>query len=99
YCAPQDIFNAIARLEAADDAIAPSHLGRAAWDILDIGCGTGLCGALFHSRARALVGVDLSANMIAIARQRNIYTQLITGGLLDTLRARSGAFDLILAGD
>jgi predicted TPR repeat methyltransferase len=68
-------------------------------DVLDLGCGTGLCGLAFRDLARTLTGVDLSANMLARARARGIYDQLIHGELLDVLRAAAGAFDLILAAD
>ena len=37
-------------------------------DVLDAGCGTGLCGPLIAPYARRLVGVDLSAKMLAHAR-------------------------------
>jgi predicted TPR repeat methyltransferase len=33
-------------------------------DILDIGCGTGLCGVLLKTTAKTLVGVDLSSKML-----------------------------------
>src|SRR5882724_701396 len=36
-------------------------------DVLDIGCGTGLCGPLLRPWARTLVGVDLSPKMLAKA--------------------------------
>ena len=37
-------------------------------DVLDIGCGTGLCGPLLRPIAVSLCGVDLSAGMIEKAR-------------------------------
>lgn len=36
--------------------------------ILDLGCGTGLCGAWFTDYAKDLVGVDISPNMIEQVR-------------------------------
>jgi len=39
-------------------------------EVLDLGCGTGLCGPLLRPLARTLVGVDLSPKMLAKARQR-----------------------------
>ena len=38
--------------------------------MLDAGCGTGLCGPLIAPHARRLVGVDLSGQMLAHARER-----------------------------
>jgi predicted TPR repeat methyltransferase len=68
-------------------------------DILDLGCGTGLCGAAFHNWARTLVGVDLSAQMLARARARGIYDRLIQSDLLPALADARGSFDLVLAAD
>src|SRR6476661_4527175 len=42
-------------------------------EVLDAGCGTGLCGALVAPFARRLVGVDLSEGMLAHAKDKNIY--------------------------
>lgn len=68
-------------------------------EMLDIGCGTGLCGPLLHSMARRLVGVDISAGMIEKARERNVYDELIEAELSTFLRARPGEFDVIVAAD
>jgi len=38
--------------------------GREALRILDLGCGTGLCGTAFRARAARLDGIDLSPGMI-----------------------------------
>ncbi|NIR58985.1 MAG: methyltransferase domain-containing protein, partial [Gammaproteobacteria bacterium] len=45
-------------------------------DILDAGCGTGLCGPLLAPHARTLVGVDLSGGMIAKAEELAVYDEL-----------------------
>jgi predicted TPR repeat methyltransferase/protein involved in temperature-dependent protein secretion len=68
-------------------------------DILDLGCGTGLCGELFKPLAHSLMGVDLSANMLAVANQKHIYNQLIQADNLAFLKQQRAAFDLIIAGD
>jgi predicted TPR repeat methyltransferase len=68
-------------------------------DILDLGCGTGLCGVLFRGWARTLAGVDLSANMLTQARQRGIYDELIQADVLGPLQNSPGRFDLIVASD
>ncbi len=71
-------------------------------DVLDLGCGTGLAGAAFRPSARRLVGVDLSPEMIARARERGTYDELIVGDILEPLGEPMGvsaAFDLILAAD
>ena len=72
---------------------------RGPLDIADLGCGTGLCGALFKPMARSLIGVDLSARMIAQARQRKIYDSLHVEELLAFLKSRFTQFDLLVASD
>jgi predicted TPR repeat methyltransferase len=69
------------------------------FDVLDLGCGTGLCGVQFRSHARELVGVDLSPKMLQKAAERNIYDQLVNADLLAALDERPAGCDLILAGD
>ena len=68
-------------------------------DILDLGCGTGLCGALFAPWARRLDGIDLSAAMVRIAKTRGVYADLRQSDLVSAMRAAAGRYDLILAGD
>ena len=73
--------------------------GREGLRILDLGCGTGLCGAAFRARAARLDGVDLSPAMIEKARSRGIYDSLEVADL-ETFLARPGlAYDLLLAAD
>jgi predicted TPR repeat methyltransferase len=76
----------------------------AAWpgtgrDVADLGCGTGLCGQLFRSMARSLVGVDLSGRMLAKARERGVYDALVKAELGEFLGPRSESFDLLIAAD
>ena len=73
--------------------------GRESLDVLDLGCGTGLAGAVFKPRSRRLDGVDLSPAMIAKARARQIYDHLTVGDLESALAAPGPAYDLILAAD
>jgi predicted TPR repeat methyltransferase len=84
--------------ELLKEALGPVPPARSL-DILDLGCGTGLCGLEFRSWARALVGVDLSAQMVAQARQRGIYDELVQADAVKALQERAGRFDLILASD
>jgi predicted TPR repeat methyltransferase len=76
-------------------AIAPDRR----FDILDLGCGTGLCGVQFRAIAKVLTGVDLSPAMIAKAAEKDIYDRLITGDIAGAMRDQEASFDLILAGD
>ena len=88
YRGPDLLFDAVVRLVAA---------GK--FDILDLGCGTGLVGARFQSLTRTLTGVDFSSNMLAVARQRRIYDDLVCSELTEFLQTQSGNFDLAVAAD
>ena len=90
YQAPQLLRQAVA---TAIDG------GRKKLEVLDLGCGTGLCGALFRDIAKHLTGVDLSAGMIQKARERGIYDELIVGDLSTPLRESNARYDLIIAAD
>jgi predicted TPR repeat methyltransferase len=74
-------------------------MGRENLAILDLGCGTGLAGAVFRARASRLDGVDLSPAMIAKARERGIYDNLAVGDLEGALAESGPQYDLILAAD
>jgi predicted TPR repeat methyltransferase len=84
-------------MAALDQIAAPAPRQ---WDVLDLGCGTGLSGATIAAHARSLIGVDLSAGMLARARERGIYQQLIQSDILAALQAQASASqDVILAAD
>jgi predicted TPR repeat methyltransferase len=68
-------------------------------DILDLGCGTGLVGEHVRPFRRTLTGVDLSANMLEKARQRQIYDHLLCSDLVEFLQTQDKAFDLAVAAD
>lgn len=68
-------------------------------DVLDAGCGTGLCGPLLAPYARRMIGVDLSEGMLARAREKNVYDLLVRSELTDFLRSNHEAFDLIVSAD
>lgn len=70
------------------------------WDILDLGCGTGLVGAAIVPYARQLVGVDISANMLEKARARHLYQRLEKADLLTMMQNETASsYDLIIAAD
>jgi predicted TPR repeat methyltransferase len=68
-------------------------------DVLDAGCGTGLCGPLIAPYARRLVGVDLSNGMLVQAKEKNVYDALVTAELTEYLRDNREAFDVIVSAD
>jgi predicted TPR repeat methyltransferase len=68
-------------------------------DVLDAGCGTGLCGAFVAPFARWLVGVDLSDGMLAHAKDKGVYQALVKAELTEYLHDNGEAFDLIVSAD
>jgi len=90
YRAPQILVDAL------DGVLGvPAH----ALDVLDAGCGTGLCGPLIRPHARRLDGVDLSAGMLEKARLRGGYDELVVAELTAYLQSRPEAWDIVLSAD
>jgi predicted TPR repeat methyltransferase len=70
------------------------------FDILDLGCGTGLAGEALIDLAKTLVGIDLSKEMLEIAKAKNIYHRLIQDEIHHALsQERSASFDLVVSSD
>ncbi len=91
YTLPSQLRNAMGRCLTAS-----AKAGR----VLDLGCGTGLCGIVFRDLALELVGIDLSKKMIIEATQLNTYEQLIQGDCQSYLKDPTLLpFDIIIAGD
>ncbi len=92
------------RLSEAIESVFP---GRTDLKILDLGCGTGLSGERLRSRASQLDGIDLSSEMIAKARKRNVYDSLEVAEITSWLEAETQShsnngtrqYDLIVACD
>lgn len=90
YRAPQLVADVLERCYGAADA---------GLDVLDAGCGTGLCGPLIKPHAGSLVGVDLSPKMLAEAERRAVYDELVEAELTAFLQAHPDAYDLIVSAD
>lgn len=90
-------YRAPALLATAIGQLLPTP--QATLEVLDAGCGTGLCGPLLRPYARRLAGVDLSPRMLAHARSRGVYDALIEAELGAFLAGAETAFDLIVAAD
>ncbi|HEX5358067.1 MAG TPA: methyltransferase domain-containing protein [Aquabacterium sp.] len=70
------------------------------WDVLDLGCGTGLVAASIAPLTRKLVGVDLSSRMLDKARSRSLYQRLECAEIHSMLQAEPEAsYDLITCAD
>lgn len=90
-----DIPNLLARLLAEELGPEASQS-----DILDLGCGTGLFGAVAKPWCNSLVGVDLSHRMLAAAANRSVYDSLVAADVIDYLRASAAdAFHALVAAD
>ena len=68
-------------------------------DILDLGCGTGLCGIEFDELVGNLVGVDISPRMIDKAKLTEKYDELVVDDINHYLKDLNSQFDLILSAD
>lgn len=79
-------------------SVLPPDIGSSL-DILDMGCGTGLCASLLRPWARHLVGADLSSGMLDKARARGLYDQLETAELTSFLGQFEARFDVLFASD
>jgi len=84
--------------ECVDDALQRLRL-PAPGRVLDLGCGTGLCGRFLRPLAQQLVGVDLSPRMLEKAAERGLYDELVCAELLDYLRAAIPGLSLVVAAD
>ncbi|MCH9655068.1 MAG: methyltransferase domain-containing protein [Planctomycetes bacterium] len=93
--------------EKLSEAIEMVFPGRTDLKILDLGCGTGLSGERLRERAGTLDGIDLSSEMISLARKRNLYNSLEVAEITSWLSAAGQSihedevrrYDLIVACD
>jgi predicted TPR repeat methyltransferase len=66
-------------------------------DVLDIGCGTGVCGEYLRACSRHLEGVDLSPHMLAQAQKKGYYDKLECADAIAYMQGCERTFDLIIA--
>ncbi len=93
YRAPRRVADRLAEL------LAGRGWPPASGALADLGCGTGQVGELVRHLAGRLVGVDLSAGMLAKAGERGCYDELVAGDLVEFLTARPAAFDMLVSAD
>ena len=90
YKAPELVTAALAKaLDAVDSA----------GDVLDAGCGTGLCSILLRPMARRLDGVDLSRGMLGKAAERGGYDELECAELTAYMARYPSRWDAIVSAD
>jgi predicted TPR repeat methyltransferase len=90
YRAPEVLCAALA------DVLEPPQRSL---DVLDAGCGTGLCGPLLQPYAQSLTGVDLSGGMLARARARAVYDRLVEDEIVRFLMERPAHYDVVVSAD
>lgn len=89
-------YQAHERLVAQVRALAP---GRRWGRVLDLGCGTGLVGALIRPHAGHVTGIDLSPAMVAQAQASGHYDAVVQGDIVEALAGDGAPPDLVLAAD
>jgi len=82
-----------------DATLKVTDKNKQAKSMLDLGCGTGICGAYFSNNTDTLDGVDLSEEMIAVASNKNIYDNLYTQDIVDFLKSKTNIYDVIFSSD
>ena len=67
--------------------------------ILDLGCGTGLFGIEVSQVCDQIEGLDISGNMLRVAKERGIYHQLVKQDIESYLLNKPLNFDYFVATD
>ncbi len=77
------------------------HHGDVCGTALDLGCGTGMVAQKLKTADNAFVGVDISQQMIEIAREKNVYQELVCQDILSYLQEHPALkrFSVVLACD
>lgn len=79
----------------AADMVARFHEGSKPYRLMDAGCGTGLVGELLRKGASQMDGVDISASMLAMAKNKGIYDTLHQGDMVSLLASAKDPYDVI----
>ena len=92
YRAPEVLEEAVRKAIGHDEAVNKI-------DILELGCGSGLCGSRFVDIANSLIGTDISPDMLEAAKEKQTYTELYAADLIDVLENYNATMDLVIAMD
>jgi predicted TPR repeat methyltransferase len=94
YRGPALLLKAVLAARAA--VCKPAFFKRA----IDLGCGTGLGARAFAAQTDEIIGIDLSARMVELARLTGLYVELEVAEVVEGLRHRPDASaDLVLGAD
>ena len=80
-----------------ENAFKQTYIKENKMHILDLGCGTGSLVGFLRPYASRLVGVDLSADMIAEAKKKELYDTLHNKELDRYLEETSSQYDVVIA--
>ncbi len=94
YQSPQDIANILFEY-------CSSHKRLSDLKVLDLGCGSGLCGKYLAKKFSSceIVGVDISSAMLSVAASKKIYKELIKDDIEHYLLHEKRKFDIVVAAD
>lgn len=69
--------------------------------VLELGCGTGWAGVVLKNNNNSFVGIDISENMLKIAKEKGVYDELICADIVEYLQNNKikGKYDLVLGFD
>ena len=83
-----------------ESALRPIYAGRDDLRVLDVGCGTGMSAQPMreYTHFGELVGVDISQNMLDVARTRNIYSRMVLSDILFDI-SEENPYDSIIASE
>lgn len=85
YSGPERLFDAIRLVIGEGSGL----------EVLDLGCGSGFAGAVLKPLASRMIGVDLSPDMVELAKKRAIYDGLEIAEITEWLTQSNEKFDLI----
>ncbi|POF34394.1 tetratricopeptide repeat protein [Roseibium marinum] len=92
YRAPELVAEEVIALGRENGTLFP--------DVVDLGCGTGLCGPLMREQCGKLTGIDLSPGMLRKAAALEVYDFLVEGELVAFLNSELPTrFDLAVCVD
>ncbi len=91
-------FGAVARLydrarPTYPPALIDALLAGGARTVLDVGCGTGIAGALMTARGCEVLGVEIDPRMAAIARSKGLEVEIAS---FESWKHRGRRFDLLI---
>jgi predicted TPR repeat methyltransferase len=72
---------------------------RGALSVVDLGCGTGLCGTLLRPWANRFAGCDLLVGILRQVRLRQVYDVLHKAELVYCLETQPASFDVLTCAD